>query len=420
MFSIDGLQEILYTIKHNKLRTGLTAFGVFWGIFMLILLQGAGKGLLNGVSSRFANDVQDSLWIFPRRTSMPYMGYNANRNIVFTESDMDAIRRQIPIVRHLSSENTTGSFGSSIVVAYGSRTANASVFGVSDQYFDIKSLIEIRHGRPLNRLDQLQGRKIGFIGTRVAEQLLPPGQDPIGQRISINGISIVVGGVFWDKGQQGRMSERIYLPLSTFKNIFGGGDRLGLLTLRPTADSDPYTLADQTAQLLRQRHHIAPEDKRAIWVINIAEQLRETKALFAAIEGFIWFVGFGTLTAGIVGVSNIMLITVRERTREIGVRKALGAGPGAIIGPLLLESVLVTGFAGYFGLVVGVGLIELVAYLFQSLGLRNDLFVNPEVDFRIAITALAVLMSSGLLAGLAPALKAARISPVEAMRADAQ
>jgi len=348
------------------------------------------------------------------------MGYNAGRSIGLTESDMAAIRREVPGVRYLSSENTTGAHQASVVVSLGNRTANASVYGVSDQYFDIKALLDVRHGRPLNRLDQEQGRKVGFIGTRVAEQLLAPGEDPVGRQISINGISVKVIGVFWDKGQQGQMSERIYLPLATFRAIFGGGENVNLITLRPTAANDPYTLAADTAALLRQRHHIAPRDKRALWVINIAEQQKDMQALFRAIEAFIWFVGFGTLTAGIVGVSNIMLITVRERTREIGVRKALGARPAVIVSSLLLESVLVTGIAGYVGLACGVGLIELVASSLEALGIRNQYFQNPEVDFRIAVIALAALVAAGLLAGLAPALRAARIAPVAAMREDAQ
>ncbi len=415
MMFLDSFQEIFYTLKNNKLRTGLTAFGVFWGIFMLIILQGGGNGLLNGAENQFANDVLDSVWIIPRTTSMPYRGYSAGRKIQFTESDMAAIREQVPGVSYLSSENTTGSFWASIVVAHGKRTSNASVFGVSDQYFNIKTLIDLHHGRALNTLDQRDNRKVGFIGTRVAEQLLLGG-DPIGKRITVNGISITVIGVFWDKGRQGQMSERIYLPLTTFRNIFGGGELVNLITLRPTAASDPYTLEKLATDLLRQRHHIAPEDERALWVHNIAEQRQGLNAIFAGIRAFIWFVGIGTLTAGIVGVSNIMIITVRDRTREIGVRKALGATPASIVGPLLLESVLVTGVAGYLGLASGVGLIELIA----ASGFEHDFFLRPAVDFRVAITALLILVGAGVLAGLAPALRAAKIAPVEAMRMDAQ
>ncbi|MDQ2078153.1 ABC transporter permease [Marinimicrobium sp. ABcell2] len=416
---IDGFQEILYTLKQNKLRTGLTAFGVFWGIFMLVLLLGAGQGLQNGMTGSFSNDMSDSIWISAGRTALPYQGLPTNRRIQLTESDMRAIREQIPGVRFISSENAVGSFRQSdTLVTYQRRSGSFGVFGVADEYFDIKANVGFPGGRKLNPLDAHQSRKVVAIGTLVEQALFAPGVSAIGEAITINGVQFTVVGIFYDSGREGRMSERIYLPQSAYAAIFGGGERVSVVGVRPELGVDGFEVERRIRELLQRRHQVSPNDRRAIRTHNMALQAERFNAIFTGINAFLWFVGLGTLAAGIVGVSNIMIITVKERTREIGVRKALGATPSSIVGTLMLESILVTSIAGYTGLVLGVALLEGVSFSLEALNIQLSYFQQPEVDFQLALTALGLLVGVGALAGLVPAVQAARIMPVEAMRAD--
>lgn len=416
---MDSLQEILFSLRHNKLRTGLTAFGVFWGILMLILLLGAGRGMQNAFSDGWSNDVADSIWIFPNSTSVPYMGLPVGRAIALDEDDMRAVRQQIPDVRFMSSENPLGSFiNSDISVTFGTKSGSFQVLGVADQYFNIKEKVGFNEGRRLDRLDQDENRKVVVIGTRVADRLFTSYVEAIGKSIQINGITFKVIGLFYDKGNRGRMSERIYMPVSAFKKAFGGGLEVKLITVRPKQGADPFKLEDDIVALLKQRHKISPDDKRAIEVANKARDAREINEMFTGLNAFIWVVGIGTLLAGIVGVSNIMIITVKERTREIGIRKALGARPSSIVGSLLFESVMVTSIAGYSGLVMGVALLEGVSAMLRKFNIELPYFQRPEVDLTIALSALLLLIVAGVLAGLMPALRAARIMPVEAMKAE--
>jgi putative ABC transport system permease protein len=416
---MDGLQEILYTLRQNKMRTLLTAFGVFWGILMLILLLGAGNGMQKGMSEGRFNDMNDCIWIFPNITSMPYKGFGVGREVEFTQSDMAAIRQEIPGVRYISSENSLGNFTNpDTLVTYGLKNGTFNVLGVGDQYFNIKEKVKFNDGRRLNLNDVDDNRKVAVIGTRVSEKLFASTDGAIGKQVQINGIAFRVVGLFYDKGNRGVMSERVYIPVSTFKKTFGGGERVSLIVVRPKENIDGFDLEDKIVALLKQRHHIAPDDVRAMEINNMAQPAAEIKSIFNGVTAFIWIVGIGTLLAGIVGVSNIMIITVKERTREIGIRKAIGANPNSIILSLLFESVLVTSVAGYAGLIVGVVILEVVSATLVHFNLDLPYFQKPEVDLKIAISALLLLVVAGVIAGLFPALRAARIMPIEAMRAE--
>jgi putative ABC transport system permease protein len=256
------------------------------------------------------------------------------------------------------------------------------------------------------------------IGTRVSEKLFSSSDSAIGKQIQINGIAFRVVGLFYDKGNRGVMSERIYIPISTFKKTFGGGEKVSLIVVRPKANVDGFKLEDKVVALLKQRHNIAPDDVRAMEINNMARAAVEIKSIFNGVTAFIWMVGIGTLLAGVVGVSNIMIITVKERTREIGIRKALGANPHSIVWSLLFESVLVTSVAGYTGLILGVVILEVVAATLTRLKMELAYFQQPDVDLTVAISALLLLIVAGVIAGLVPALRAARIMPIEAMRAE--
>lgn len=411
---MDGLQEILYTLRQNKLRTALTAFGVFWGILMLMLLLGAGRGMQNGVYADFGLDVLDFVVVYTGTTSVAYGGRGLGRQITLTLDDVDAIQRQVNGVGVISPTNERGG----ISIVHGDKTGSFAVHGVPDDFFRVKESVPFPLGRKINGLDDEHVRKVAVLGTVVAERLFGKDVDPVGKDVRVNGVVMKVVGTFYDKGNRGRDSERVYIPITTFQKMFGTSNKISTIWLRPQAGLDGFAVEEDVIALLKRRHGVAPEDRRAIRSFNMAEPAKMVNGLFLGINAFIWFVGLGTLMAGIVGVSNIMIITVKERTREIGIRKALGATPLSIVSTLLLESILVTGIAGYAGLVVGVGLIELVSYSLNSVGAQLPYFNNPEINFQVAITATVLLIVVGALAGLMPALRAAKIMPIEAMRAD--
>lgn len=411
---MDSLQEILYTLRQNKLRTALTAFGVFWGILMLILLLGAGRGMQNGIYDGFGSDVLDFVVVNTGTTSVSFKGMGLGRKVELTQDDVASINQQIKGIRFISAETQRGG----ISIAYENKNGSFAVFGTPDEYFKIKEGILFNFGRKMNPLDEMEVRKIAVIGTVVAERLFGKDVNPIGKDIQINQVVMKVVGVFNDKSNRGRDSERIYIPQSTFQKVFGANKKIGSIWFRPQEGANGFELEEQVIQLLKRRHSVAPDDKRAIRSFNMAEPAKMVNGLFLGISTIIWFVGLGTLTAGIIGVSNIMIITVKERTREIGIRKALGATPFNIVSTLLLESILVTGVAGYAGLVLGVGLIELLSFALHSVGAELPYFKNPEINFQVAFTAIVLLVAVGALAGLMPALRAAKIMPIEAMRAE--
>ena len=412
---LDGLQEIFFTLKQNKLRTLLTAFGVFWGIFMLILLLGAGRGMENGIWQDFGSDVLDFIIVNSGETGVAYKGMGLGRKIKLDQADIDAIRNQVSGVRVIAGE--TQRYGET--VTFNDKNASTPIHGIPDEFFDgIKVDVPFTLGRKVNSFDVNDIRKVAVIGTTVAERLFPPGAEPVGQNIRLKDVVLKVVGVFHDKGNRGRNSENTFIPQSTYQKLYGDGGRIDAIWLRPNAGVEPFELEKRVVDLVKRRHDVSPDDTRGVSSFNMAEPAKRVNGLFVGISIFIWFVGLGTLTAGIVGISNIMIITVKERTREIGIRKALGATPFSIVSTLLLESLLVTGFAGYLGLVCGIGLIELIAFGIRKSGAQLPYFENPEVNFGVAITAIVLLVVVGLLAGLVPALRAAKITPIEAMKAE--
>jgi putative ABC transport system permease protein len=411
---LDGLQEILYTLRQNKLRTLLTAFGVFWGIFMLILLLGFGRGMQNGVMNDFGSDVLDAIMVWSGDTSVSYRGMGIGRKIQLEQADIQAVTHQVAGIRMIAGVSTTYNG----MVTYQGKNSSAPVHGIPDEYFRLKDDIPFPRGRKTNPFDIDETRKVVVIGTTVAERLFAKDVNPVGQDVRVKDVVMKVTGVFHDKGNRGRNSESVFMPSSTYRKVFGGGERVDMIWLRPEPGVDGFELEKKVLELVKRRHDVAPEDKRGINSFNWAMPAQNIGGLFAGINAFIWFVGLGTLTAGIVGISNIMIITVKERTREIGIRKALGATPLSIVSTLLLESALVTSIAGYVGLVCGVGLLELVSFALRSAGVQLPYFMNPEVNFQVAMTAIVLLIGVGILAGLMPALHAAKITPTEAMRAE--
>ena len=416
MFSLDQWQEIMQAIRANKVRTFATAFGVFWGILMLILLLGAGQGLQNGVQQSMLLDAINSIWIIPARTSMAYQGMPAGREHPFIEEDLRSVADNVPGIDLMSPENRLmGQFD----VKYRNRATSFQVFGADSEYFGIKVTQKVVNGRTFNPLDDEQSRKVALIGSRVAEVVFPDDVDPVGEYLQIKNVVFRVVGVFNFESSAGMdQAQRIYIPFTTFQTIFNPDRDVTLFAVTTAEGRSGKVLENDIIKFVKQRQSVHPDDNQAYFVHNQEEQYQNVANLFLAIKIFIWMVGMGTLTAGIVGVSNIMIIIVKERTREIGVRKALGATPSSVVRMILQESIFITLVAGYLGLFLGVVLLESVNRALVALGAQMQFFNRPEVDLRVALSALAVLVVAGALAGLVPALSAARVKPAEALRSE--
>ncbi len=404
----DKWQEIFSTINKNKLRTFLTGFSVAWGIFMLIILLGSGRGLQNGVQHQFADDATNSLWVFQGQTTKPYKGINAGRKIQFTNADYSRTKRLDKHIDHISGRYYVGSKTISYKHNYGSYDIRA----VNPGYKYIENT-DITKGRFLNRLDMEHFSKVIVIGDVVRKDLFKNGENPLGKYIEISDIPFKVIGVFQDAGGNGEM-RKVYIPVSTAQRVFNGGNRLDqiMFTVGDATLNQTKQIEEELRTEFAKVHHFDPTDRRAISISNNLDQYKKVMNLFLGIRVFIWIIGIGTIIAGIVGVSNIMMIVVKERTKEVGIRKALGATPKSIVGLILLESVVITSLAGYLGLMAGVGLLELVNKYMPP----SDFFRNPEANLSIALTAMALLVIAGAIAGFIPAKKAASIKPIDALR----
>lgn len=416
IFERDNWQEILATIRKNKLRTFLTMLGVFWGIFMLVIMLGSGNGLRNGIMRDFAGTATNSFFVWTQQTTKGYKGMKPGRRYNFNMSDVAALQqlKELDIVSPL---NQLGGHDESNNVVRGLKTAACQIqanYPVSTKI----DLVKIGRGRFLNDLDIREKRKVCVVGPRVVELLFKKGEPVIGEYIRINGVYFKVVGITipTGSGDQGReQAERIHVPFTTFQNAFNYGDVVGWFAIRSAAGVPAQVSEEKVIAILKERHKIAPDDPKAVGHWNMEVEFNKLQGLFMGIEALIWIVGIGTLLAGVIGISNIMLIVVKERTREIGVKRALGAVPWQIIGQVLTESVFLTSLSGYFGLVLGVGSLEL---LDAMIGNSGETFTNPTVDLAVAIQALIILVIGGALAGLIPAIKAVSIKPVEALRSE--
>jgi putative ABC transport system permease protein len=408
MLDLDTWQEILDTVRKNKLRTLLTGFSVAWGILMLVVLLGSGQGLSHGVEYGFRDDATNSIWVRSGQTSMPYHGLRPGRNVQFTNADYSAIRDGVHQVDHITSRFF---IRGNLTVAYRGETSSYNVRCVHPDHQFLEKTI-MAEGRFLNDIDIQEFRKVAVIGDRVKAQLFK-GAPAIGEYIKVNGIPFRVVGVFIDEGNENER-EVIYLPISTAQRTFNGADRVGMMMMTVGNSSVPESKAivEDLRHRIAERHQFDPDDQRALIISNAVEQFQRYVNLMGGIRMFVWVIGVGTLLAGVVGVSNIMMIAVKERTKEIGIRKAVGATPWSVMSLVLQEAVLVTGVAGYFGLVAGVALLQLMAHAIQG----SDFFRNPEVDLGVAGSAALLLILAGAVAGFFPARRAAAVRPVEALR----
>ncbi|MDT8346626.1 MAG: ABC transporter permease [Flavobacteriaceae bacterium] len=413
MFSLDRWEEIMEAIRKNKLRTFLTGISVASGIFILVILLGVSEGIQNGVATQFENDAADRVSVSTGRTTKGYKGMNPGRDV-----DMDMKDYNNMIARYGEQINLKSALFRvwTSQLSYGKETGSYRVEGVHPDYAALENA-DLLEGRFINHFDVEKDHKVTVIGKVVRDDLFKDVDTPIGKYLSVSGVNFKIIGVYTDPGGE-REESRVFIPIHLAQGIFGDGREVRniVLTLNPASNYEAALEQSQqfVANLendLKQRYSIAPDDMSAVRVRNTLEQAKQFYQTMSAIKIFFWFVGICTIIAGIVGVGNIMLIIVKERTKEIGIRKALGAKPWSIIGMILQEAIFVTAVAGFFGLVSALFLLEKVGP-----NIETDFVKNPGVDFNIALSTVIILIVAGALAGFIPARRAAKIKPIEALR----
>jgi putative ABC transport system permease protein len=419
---IDRWREILEVMWRRKLRTALTALSVAWGIFMLVVLLAAGNGLANGAEAEFSRDAMNSVWVNGWRMSKAHEGNPIGKFVRLYNDDHELAREKLPIV-DLSSPIV----GINGRVRRGIQTASFNVQGVLPDY-DLIEKTDLTEGRFISPDDLRERRKVAVIGGKVKENLFPRDADAIGQTIEIARNAFTVIGVFYAETEEWEQ-QTIYIPLSTAQLLLTWGGRPGsgdvprpignrierfVFTVGEATAAQTGSAIEELRGLLSLRKGFAPDDKQAVRMWNNQEVYERFRGLFRGIRTFVWLIGLGTILAGVVGVSNIMLISVQERTREIGVRKAVGAPPSSIIAMVLQEALAITLVSGYLGLCAGVALVSFAQRVIPP----SPFFRRPEVDLTVGMMATAVLVVAGMLAGLFPALRAARVNPIAALRVE--
>lgn len=413
MFDLDKFQEIWVTITHNKSRSVLTAFGVFWGMFMLVTMVGVGIAFKQGIFSRIGEFATNSCFVWTHATSMPYKGFKKGRFWDMQNKDLEIIKSTIPELQYIAPMIFLGNTSNNVM-----RNDKAGSFYIKGNLPDY-NLIDrqkIIFGRYINDVDIAERRKVCVIGERVYEVLFPHKENPVGKNIQVKGVYFQVVGVTRNQSNVnigGDAMESVVLPFSTMQQVFNMGNSIHFMAMTAQPGVKVKVLEEKVHAALKTANNIAPEDMAAVRGMNLEDQFTMFFYLSIGISSLIWIVGMGTLLAGAVGVSNIMLVTVRERTREIGIRRALGATPRIIVGQILTESVLLTLMAGTAGLMSGVGVLSLAGKLLEH---SDTVIKDPQITFGVGIGALIILLIIGVLAGFIPANRAMKIKPIEAIR----
>jgi putative ABC transport system permease protein len=419
MVGADNWQEVFQALRRNRLRTFLTACGVFWGVFMLVVMLGFGRGLEKGATRSFGTWAMNTVGISPETTSRAYAGRGPGRQLQLTMDDAEAVAAQVDgVAKVVPRTGQGGRFGGQRVARNG-KMESFQVIGETADYQLVEDL-RLEAGRFLDGLDERDITKVAVIGARVREVLFTPDEDPIGATITVNGTQMKVVGVHRTP-MSGRRADwangRIFIPRATLARMYGQARRVSQMAVLVSPKHDAIVVEEAVKALLRRRHAVHPEDTAAFESWNRAREYAKVQKLFRGISGLTWIVGVLTLLAGAIGVSNIMMIAVAERTREFGIRKAVGATPASIVVQVVTEASVLTGLAGYMGLVAGVAVVELAARIMDALppGGGASFFGAPEVDLKRALVAAVVLTTAGALAGLAPARAAVAVRPVEAL-----
>jgi len=411
---IDYLEEILSTLKKNKLRTIMTGFSVAWGIFMLIILLGSGNGLQNGMEFNFRNIAKNAIQVWPGRTSENFEGLGKGRRVQFTNEDYDLIKRDLPGIKDITGRLR---LMSDVAITYNDEYANYTVTCVMPEFINIR-LMEVVKGRFINHIDIKENRKVITLSQYIVDMLFKD-IDPIGKYVKVGGIYFKVVGVLENPSY--KQSKAAIIPITTGQKVFNGANRISSLAITTTSNTAEGNkrIEDEIKAFLAKRHKFSASDDEALYVTNTLEDFKRSQGIFNGIRMLVWIIGIMTIIAGIVGVSNIMIILVKERTKEIGIRKALGATPWSVISLVLSESLFITAFAGLVGMLTGMGLLHIASVVLSNIAEYNDkiqfIFFNPSANFGVAISATILLVIAGLLAGFVPARKAAGIKPIEAL-----
>lgn len=418
MFNRDRWREILEVLTNNVWRTIFTAFGVCWGIFILIVLLAAGKGLENGIKQDFGDIATNTMFMWTRATTKPYEGLPKGRSFEFKISDVQAIQENVPNMRFISPRNQLGGFRGSNNVVRGIRTGAYNVYGDYPEIIN-QDPMTVTSGRFLNFNDIREKRKVAIIGQGVKNDLYDQDEEVLGTYIKIQGVNFMVIGTYKKNnsggGEEGQ--KEIFVPFTSFSQAFNRGENVGWMAITANDGSSISQLKDKIVQVMKERHKVHPEDNRAIGYFDLYEQYNRVESLFGALKGVAYIVGIMVLLSGIIGVSNIMLIVVKERTKEIGIRRALGEQPWSIKKQILMESIFLTIISGMVGIIFGSLVIYGINSLLDNVG-PVDMFMNPSVSVGVVSGALLILMVSGLLAGFIPAQSAIRVRPIEALRTE--
>lgn len=416
MFDIDSLKEIFTTIRQNKMRTCLTGFSISWGIFILIVLLGSGNGLKNGVTSNFSRRAKNTIGIMPGNTSMPYEGFALERQIKLDEKDIHLVRSELQGVSQMSPL-----LDKSATISYNKEYGSWRLRGMYPDGAYINNLT-IDRGRFVNQLDIEHLRKVIVLSLDISN-ILFKGVDPIGKYVVADSIAFLVVGVYKDEGSMG--TPPAYIPFSTAQALYSkfyGMDRIDFVVPALNSVEKSKAFEEMLRNKLGALHKFDPKDRSAVYIRNTAEDAAQADQIFGALNIAMWVIGILTLIAGIVGVGNIMLITVKERTREFGIRKAIGASPISILKSVVLESLIITTIFGYVGMITGLALMEGISSMIGSKSSQSfeepSLFLDPTVGLSTVLMAIVTLIIAGVIAGLVPAIKAVRVRPIEAMRAE--
>jgi putative ABC transport system permease protein len=417
MFDLDNWQEVWATLRSNRLRTFLTALGVFWGIVMLIAMLGFGSGMQQGMKRQMKGLATNVMWVWGNTTTIGYDGLPIGRQVTFDIADIENLR-PIPGMEYLAPRLRLGGWGSPYSMSYNGKTGAYAVYADFPEFRHIQAF-EYDAGRFINDRDIAESRKVVVIGQAIRNELMPPTVNPIGQYVKISGVYFEIVGVTRTlrSGQQGDQdAHTAFVPFTTLKSAFHMGDKVGFFAMTAKPGTDGIEFERQVHATLAKRHRVSPDDKLAIGSFNAFVFFGKFETFFVVLSIVGWVVGGATLLAGVVGVSNIMLITVKERTKEIGVRKALGAVPLSIVAMVMKESVVLTSIAGLLGVAAGTGLIAIASTVLDNI--PDSPMGPPMLSLTTVIAAVVVLIVAGGLAGIMPAAHAASIKPIEALRTE--
>lgn len=421
MFDRDKWNEILEALTANVFRTVLTAFGVFWGIFILVILLAAGNGLENGVKKGFSGIATNTMFMWTQPTAKAYKGLPLGRQFNYKNNDVEALKQNFPDLLYVSPRNQLGGHNASNNVIRGDKTGSYTVLGDYPELVMQESM-DIVKGRFVNYADIENNRKVAVIGEGVIRELYAAAENVIGTYIQVNGVSFMVVGVYKSKGNNNGNAEEaqknIFVPFTTFQQAFNYGDTIGWMALTARDGTSITEMKEKIVDFLKSRHSVAPDDSRAIGNFDLFEEYSKINGLFMILKFIAYFVGTLVLLSGVIGISNIMLIVVKERTKEIGIRRALGATPGAIRRQILTEAIFLTIIAGMAGIAVATGILAMLNAMLDSMPSDDMMFANPTVDLSVVFVALMILIGSGLLAGFIPAQMAINVKPVDALRAE--